>query len=62
MKTEHMSDSYTYDEYKSGTKREAKKLISTHIDRLISANDIKENSPEWYLLMGLKTSVQEDHS
>lgn len=51
---------YTIDEYIKGTHREAQELITKHIKRIISSNNIKEKSPEWYLLYQLKTMVDED--
>ena len=57
-----IQETYTIDDYIKGTKREAKELITKHIKKIISANNIKEKSPEWYVLHQLKTSVDEDNT
>lgn len=52
-------ETYTAKEFDSGTKREAKKLVKEGVAWVISANNIKENTPEWYRLMELKTYVEQ---
>lgn len=49
-----------YEHTPEEVKLDAKIYINRHIKRLISASGIKEKSPEWYLLMQLKTNIHED--
>lgn len=48
---------FQWDEVEREAKELAKKILNEQIKFTISANNIKKNTPEWYLLDGLRQRI-----